>query len=145
MARIGASGIVERVLAAPRRWPVRWRLAAVSAALTLIILLGFAAVVGQLTSDKLKNDFREDLQETANQLAFDIQDKVAGGPGAPGDLRVPSVETVPTADESAVRVVTESGQRIWPTESTPDLGIPRREVRAVGSYHGAAGPLPPST
>jgi two-component system OmpR family sensor kinase len=139
---MSASGIVERVLAAPRRWPVRWRLAAVSAALTLVILLGFAAVVGQLTSDKLESDFRDDLQESANDLAFTIQ--VAGGPGAPGGLRVVNFDAVPTADESAVRVVTESGQRIWPAESTPDLGIPRREVRAVGSYDVAAAPIPTS-
>src|SRR5918996_1521330 len=143
MARISASGIVERVLAAPRRWPVRWRLAAVSAALTLIILLGFAAVVGQLTSDKLESDFRDDLQETANRFAFQIQ--VAGGPGAPGGLRVPGIDAVPTADESVVRVVTASGQIIWPPESTPDLGTPRREVRTAGSYEVASAPIPTST
>jgi two-component system, OmpR family, sensor kinase len=145
MARISASGIAERVLAAPRRWPVRWRLAAVSAALTLIILVGFAAVVGQLTSDKLESDFRDDLQETANRLAFDIQGQVAGGPGAPGGLRVPGIDAVPTADESVARVVTASGQVIWPPESTLDLGTPRREVRTVGSYEVAAAPIPTST
>ena len=31
------------LMLAPRRWPVRWRLAAVSAGLTLVILIGFAA------------------------------------------------------------------------------------------------------
>jgi two-component system, OmpR family, sensor kinase len=142
---MSASGIVERVLAAPRRWPVRWRLAAVSAALTLIILLGFAAVVGQLTSDKLESDFRDDVQETANRFAFDIQGQVSGGPGAPGGLRVPGIDAVPTADESVVRVVTESGQVIWPPESTPDLGAPRREVRTAGSYEVASAPIPTST
>ena len=143
MARISASGVVERVLAAPRRWPVRWRLAAVSAALTLIILLGFAAVVGQLTSDKLESDFRDDLQETANQLAFEI--RVSGGPGVPGPLRAPNLGGVATADESAVRVVPESGPVIAATPNAPDLGAPRKEVRTVGSYEVAAAPIPTST
>ena len=35
----------------PRRWPVRWRLAGVSAGLTLLILVAFALVVGRLATD----------------------------------------------------------------------------------------------
>src|SRR3954468_15861716 len=37
--REGATGVRQRRLANPRTWPVRWRLAAASAALTLAILL----------------------------------------------------------------------------------------------------------
>ena len=58
---------LERILAAltPKRWPVRWRLAAVSATLTLIILVIFAVVVGRLTSNRLQSDFNDDLRGTA--------------------------------------------------------------------------------
>ena len=54
---------LERILAAltPKRWPVRWRLAAVSATLTLIILVIFAVVVGRLTSNRLQSDFNDEL------------------------------------------------------------------------------------
>jgi hypothetical protein len=65
-----ASGIVERAVTTPQGWPVRWRLAAVSAALTLVILLGFALVVGRLTANKLEGDFRDDLRGNAGELAF---------------------------------------------------------------------------
>ena len=34
----------------PKRWPVRWRLAAVSAVLTFLILVIFALVVGRAVS-----------------------------------------------------------------------------------------------
>ena len=41
---------IERILEVltPKRWPVRWRLAAVSAVLTFLILVAFALVVGRL-------------------------------------------------------------------------------------------------
>jgi hypothetical protein len=48
----GASGVLAVILA-PRRWPIRWRLAAVSAGLTLAILIVFAVVVGGLATDRL--------------------------------------------------------------------------------------------
>ena len=56
---------LERILAAltPKRWPVRWRLAAVSATLTLIILVIFAVVVGRLTSNRLQSDFDDELRD----------------------------------------------------------------------------------
>ena len=58
---------LERILAAltPKRWPVRWRLAAVSATLTLVILVIFAVVVGRLTSNRLQSDFNDELRDTA--------------------------------------------------------------------------------
>ena len=39
------------------RWPVRWRLAGVSAGLTLVILLVFGAVVGQVATSRIRDDF----------------------------------------------------------------------------------------
>jgi hypothetical protein len=50
---------LEQLLEAltPKRWPVRWRLAAVSAVLTFLILVIFALVVGRLTSTRLEADF----------------------------------------------------------------------------------------
>jgi two-component system, OmpR family, sensor kinase len=136
MARLSAARVVEQAVATPRGWPVRWRLAAVSAALTLVILLGFAAVVGRLTTNKLESDFRDDLRNNAGQLAFDIP--LAGGAGAPGPLHVPRFGD-PALDESAVRVVDGSGLVIKESENAPDLGAPDTEnIRQVGPYEVAA-------
>jgi signal transduction histidine kinase len=55
--------------AVTRRWPVRLRIALVSATLTAVILIVFGAVVGRLTSNRIHNDFETDLQNTATQLA----------------------------------------------------------------------------
>ncbi|HYH60881.1 MAG TPA: HAMP domain-containing sensor histidine kinase [Solirubrobacterales bacterium] len=66
------------LLKAPSHWPVRWRLAGVSAALTFVILLMFAAVVGKLAQERLEEDFRNDLQSIANRVAFAVQFDQAG-------------------------------------------------------------------
>ncbi len=52
---------------------MRWRIAGISAGLTLLILLCFALLVGRLATNRLKSDFREELQGTANQLAIEGQ------------------------------------------------------------------------
>ncbi len=136
-----ASGIVERAVATPQGWPVRWRLAAVSAALTLIILLGFAAVVGRLTSNKLEGDFRDDLRSTAGQLAFEIER--AGGPNVPGPLRVADFGKS-IAGEAAIRVVDASGHVVngRETRNAPDLGPPDDSVTSVGPYEVASIQIP---
>src|SRR4029450_2537223 len=46
--RLRAQGLMARRLPRPRNWPVTWRLAAVSAGLTLAILVLFGAIVGNL-------------------------------------------------------------------------------------------------
>lgn len=56
-----------------RRRPVRVRLAVVSAALTAVILIAFAAVVGQLVSDQLRDDFQDQIRETAARLSVTIR------------------------------------------------------------------------
>ncbi|MDX6638539.1 MAG: hypothetical protein QOJ01_2050, partial [Solirubrobacterales bacterium] len=48
---------LRETLLHPRLWPVRWRLTAVSAILTFLILVTFAVVVGNLVSSRLHHDF----------------------------------------------------------------------------------------
>jgi two-component system, OmpR family, sensor kinase len=116
---------------------VRWRLAAVSATLTLIILLGFSAVVGRLTENRLESDFREDLRGTASQLAFEFQ--VRG-------LNVESVEVRSAmSDESVLRVVDQSGEVVKRTPNAPDLGPPSSEIETVGPYEVASVPIATSS
>ena len=44
-----------------KRQPIRWRLAGGSAALTLVILLGFAVIVGTLTTRAIYKDFNRQV------------------------------------------------------------------------------------
>jgi len=128
------SAIVERAIATPQRWPVRWRLAAVSAMLTLIILVGFAAVVGRLTANKLENDFRDDLRNTASEIALKID--LARASGA---LNVQGLRPL-MSDDDHFRVVDSTGRELEQVAPRgPDLGPPDpAEIRSVGPYEVAA-------
>jgi signal transduction histidine kinase len=134
-----ASGIVERAVATPQGWPVRWRLAAVSAALTLIILLGFSAVVGRLTADKLESDFREEVSGAADRLALKL--RLANAQGQTPSVR-PSItgETMP--EGAHARVVAASGDVFDESDpNTPDFGPPAAGVASIGQYEVATAPI----
>ena len=60
--------MLRRISDAYRRVPIRWRLAGGSAGLTAVILLGFAAIVGGLTTQLLRSDFNEQVRRAADQL-----------------------------------------------------------------------------
>ncbi|MGI8863124.1 MAG: sensor histidine kinase [Solirubrobacteraceae bacterium] len=51
-----------------RSLPIRWRLAGGSAALTFVILAGFAAIVGVLTTRQVRGQFNDEVRSAANQL-----------------------------------------------------------------------------
>ena len=53
----------------PGSWPVRWRLAGVSAGLTLVILLVFGAVIGQVATSRIRDDFNRQVSSAAQTLA----------------------------------------------------------------------------
>jgi two-component system OmpR family sensor kinase len=113
----------------PRRWPVRWRIAAVSAGLTLVILLIFALVVGRLVSQRIRDDFRQDLQTTANQLSFEIRQ------GAASQTLNEAVVT----GNAVVRLVDEAGHAASATPNAPDLGPPEPgRIVEVGRYEVAS-------
>jgi two-component system OmpR family sensor kinase len=111
-----------------RHWPVRWRIAGVSAGLTLLILVCFALLVGRLATDRLKSDFRDELQSTANQLAIE---------GRLGDPRNFFGATVMSGD-GLVRVVDAAGRPLEGTPSEPSFGPPEPEVTQIGEYEVAA-------
>ena len=56
-------GRAERLARRPEGWPLRWRLAAVSAGLTMAILVVFAVIIGRLAQDRIQDDFSEELRE----------------------------------------------------------------------------------
>ena len=111
----------------PKRWPIRWRLAAVSAGLTFLILVIFALVVGRLTSGRLQSNFDDELRDATTQLVREGQ-----FPGTSPDL-----ERI-VADATAIRLLNVSGDPANPTASGPDLGPPPHQVPG---FTNAAGSL----
>ena len=110
----------------PDRWPVRWRIAGVSAGLTLLILLAFALIVGSLASDRLDDDFREELQSKADQIATDLQ-LVTGlnDVRAARNLSQPLGEAVFRLVDAEGDVVQVNGRfAVYPADA-PDLGTPQ--------------------
>ncbi|MGH2992794.1 MAG: sensor histidine kinase [Solirubrobacterales bacterium] len=140
MARAGAKRIVGRILATPEGWPVRWRVAAVSAVLTFVILVGFAAVVGRLTTNSLEGDFRDDVEATANRLGLELElARVSGEdpsvhPGLTGEVMV---------EGAHARVITASGDVYEESDpDAPEFGPPEPGVKTVGSYEVASTSIP---
>src|SRR5215211_1145204 len=139
---------LDRIVArlTPKRWPVRWRLAAVSAALTLVILVAFALVVGRLTANRLRGDFHDDVRGTAVTIASQAQvrvDPLTGGRTV--HLNSSQVQGMAVAPHSALRIVHRNGDpvRNGSTVGAPDLGPPDvGSVREVGDFAVAAYPLP---
>src|SRR3954462_6766586 len=66
-----------------KRLSIRWRLAGGSAALTLVILLGFAGIVGVLTTRRIQADFNQQVAEAADQLAKQTDVRVVSHGGKP--------------------------------------------------------------
>jgi len=127
---------LERILEVltPKRWPVRWRLAAVSAVLTFLILVIFALVVGRLTQNRIQSNFNTEIQETTAQFAS----QVTITPTLDGfHCGIPS--QLVSNDSTAVRVVTPTGVACGPSTS---LGPPTPgQLSDVGSMRVATSPV----
>src|SRR3954447_13656483 len=70
VASLGSSirSAARATYSAYKRQPIRWRLAGGSAALTLVILLGFAVIVGTLTTRAINKDFNRQVASAADRL-----------------------------------------------------------------------------
>ena len=128
----------ERLARNPRGWPLRWRLAAVSAVLTMLILIVFAVVIGRLAQDRIRDDFDEELMAAAGKIATEFKVSTATG----GALRVQEddLRMMAAADGAAVRVIAPSGVEYPGPDSTP-LGEPELGIQEVGDLSVATVPV----
>jgi two-component system, OmpR family, sensor kinase len=128
------------VILSPRRWPVRWRITAVSAGLTLFILVCFALIVGRLAAEKIESEFQDDLRSSAASLAVDIElHQIDLGPVL---YSGPPLDRVAITNDAAVRIVYPTGQAIRETADSPSLGRPRLGVVRVGDMEVATAQIP---
>ena len=115
-----------------RRLPVTLKLATVSAALTFMILLLFATVIGALFQQRLHANFDNDLRATAadleNQITFRQNDQ--------GQIIFhiqPETVRAAAAGGAVIRLVDRNGRLLGPA-GAPDLGPPVEGVRDAGNY-----------
>ena len=133
-----AERLGRRLPFAISRWPVRWRLAGVSAGLTLLILVVFALVVGSLATDRVKDDFNQELESAASQLRNQLLTD------APADRNVLNLLMTGGAAAREVdgdgNVVVRDGL-LQQTPGAPDVGPPTDSVTQVGSDEVVSLPL----
>lgn len=121
---------------APRRWPIRWRLAGGSALLTFVILCAFAIAVGTLTTQRIRDDFDRQVRDAADRLAENARPEFETDPFT-GQLNYRRIginlDTYAQSPSGFVRVLTEDGRQLAASVDAPDVGVPRtRTVEEAG-------------
>lgn len=122
------------------RIPVRWRIAVTTAGLTLAILVGFAAVLGQAVGDRIRDDFKQELRSAARALAGETQvarDPLLGRPV----ISSPPLKDFAMPGDAVIRIVDQSGQPLASTDGASDMGAPSNRVRDVGPLTVATEPI----
>jgi two-component system OmpR family sensor kinase len=127
-ARTNTAAWARRVVH-PRAWPVRWRLAAVSSGLTLVILMIFGGVIGQIATNRIRDDFNNEVHNAVETLQRELRVvyPLIGKPRPEPSRLAPYVLT----DDALLRVFDRGGEVIAETESprTSELGRPERGIQ----------------
>src|SRR2546423_6985204 len=107
MASLGSSirSAARATSSAYRRLPIRWRLAGGSAVLTLVILMGFAAVVGVATTRRIRTDFNTQVRSAADDLAGRLVVRPRRNPQCVG----PNLDVYGGAGNAPILLVTRAG------------------------------------
>jgi two-component system, OmpR family, sensor kinase len=141
----------QATYSAYRRVPIRWRLAGGSAVLTLVILCGFAVIVGVLTTRQIRNDFHDQVSETATELARDSSVTAQTVKLRSGEVvrrarcSTPNLKVFGSADNAEIRVFLQDGTQLCGTsQGDPDLGFPQPDAVERDGYRIEARPIPTS-
>jgi two-component system OmpR family sensor kinase len=121
-----------RRLAHPRSWPVRWRLAAVSSGLTFVILVLFGGAIGQIATQRIRDDFNNEVGSAVQLLAGELRIVYPefGEPEARGG---PQLNAFVLPDGASARIFDANGALIKQSEGAAALGTPRE---GVSTYNG---------
>ncbi|HEX7058995.1 MAG TPA: HAMP domain-containing sensor histidine kinase [Solirubrobacterales bacterium] len=122
----------------PGNWPVRWRLAAASAALTLAILLVFGGVIGRLATERIRSDFNGEVQSAAQTLAAEI--RIVYTP-APIVIRVPHLNDFVLPDDASARIFDVNDNLLRQSAGALTLGPPRAGLSTHGGMRVATAQL----
>jgi len=120
-----------RRLAHPRSWPVRWRLAAVSSGLTLLILVLFGGAIGKIATQRIRDDFNNEVRSAVQILAGEL--RIVHPPfGEPEARGGPQLNAFVLPDDASARIFDSSGQLIEESKGAATLGPPREGIVDYG-------------
>ena len=116
------------------RLPIRLRLAGTTAALTFLILLVFAMLIGTLTARRIRSDFTSQLTTAADNIGNNIQ--VGVDQSGQYDIVYPQLDQVAAPDHAVVRIVSGATMTtLGGTLDAPYLGPPSVNTAVdVGPY-----------
>ena len=121
------------------RIPVRWRIAITTAGLTLLILVVFALVLGQVVGNRIRSDFRDELRSAGRSLAAET--RVSSDALSGLVVSSPRLRDFALPDDAVIKVLDQSGQPLAGTNAGIDLGPPSASIRNVGSLSVATQPV----
>jgi two-component system, OmpR family, sensor kinase len=101
---------------------IRWRLAIVSAALTFVILAAFAIVIGQVTAERVRSDFNNQLAAAVDDLSdrFSFRREPLT---TRLDFRGPDLDVYAAANSAVIRVIQRDGRILDQTRGARNFGI----------------------
>ncbi|HEX3609679.1 MAG TPA: HAMP domain-containing sensor histidine kinase [Solirubrobacterales bacterium] len=98
---------------------MRWRLAAASASLTLVILLVFGAVIGQVATSRIRDDFNRQVSSAAQTLAAESH---VFSTGLGTLYRGPKLDDFVRPDSASARVFDAEGHLIEESTGAEPMG-----------------------
>ena len=115
----------------PRSWPVRWRLAAASAGLTLAILLVFGGAIGQIATQRIRDDFNNEVRSAVQILANEFE--VVYPPlGEPRAIKGPQLNEFVLPNDASAKVFDVNGNVLTESEGAALLGPPEPGLTDFG-------------
>jgi signal transduction histidine kinase len=133
------SWIRTRKLPLFERIPVRWRIAITTAGLTLLILVCFALVLGQVVGNRIRSDFREELRSAARSLAAEtrVSNDAVLGPV----VSSPPLRAFALPEDAVITVLDSNGRPLAATNTSVHLGAPSTGIHNVGDLSVATEPI----
>src|SRR6185503_5278265 len=109
-----------------------------SALLTLVILCGFAAIVGVLTTGRIQDEFNCEVVESADKLQQTVNLRAYSDANGTTHLRrekgSPMLEDYASAQNAAIRIITQGGYPLYATSKSPDFGPAVAESIEIGGW-----------
>jgi two-component system OmpR family sensor kinase len=131
---------LPRPVLRPRSWPVRWRLALVSSALTLAILVLFGGLIGKIATDRIRDDFNGEVSSAAKILAGQFQ-VVYPAFGGKAEARAgPQLDAFVLPDDATARIL-DTEQNLLSFAGTDPLGPPRPGLTNYNGMRVATEPI----